>query len=153
MRGGYPLDSQGWPKTPEEVRAWYASAERWMNDRGKRSLSALGHRLWEIAAAGETIEYLPLAREFGLNHRGPRSVATFAGILSEYCEKVLGHVFLSSVIVRAGTRREPHPRGLPGPGGWWDGAPSSDSERIRWALERQATVWRYCSTHQNPFSA
>jgi hypothetical protein len=124
-----------------------------MADRGKRRLSALGHRLWEIAAAGETIAYRPLAKEFNLNHRGPRSVAVFSAIVSEYCEKVMHHVFLSSIIVNANSRAGAHPKGLPGPGGWWNGAPKTEPERVRWALDRQAKVWEYCSTHPNPFSA
>lgn len=152
MTGEYPFDNESWPTTPAEAERWYNAAERWMEERGKRPLTAIGHRLWEIAARRETVEYRPLAKEFGLNHRGPRSVAVFSGILSEYCVRVMGSVFLSSIIVKAGSRKEPHPKGLPGPGGWWDDAPRDEQERVSWALNRQSEVWDYCSSHPNPFS-
>jgi hypothetical protein len=147
------LDISRWPEHPGEVRVYYEAGEKWMADRGKRRLSALGHRLWEVAAARDTISYSTLAKEFALSHRGPYGVGMWSGLLSEYSEKILGLVFLSSIIVNADSRTGAHPKGLPAPGGWWDGAPKTEPERVSWALNRQAKVWDYCSTHPNPFSA
>jgi hypothetical protein len=152
MTGGVPLDPQGWPETPEEVRVWYHAGEKWMAERGKRRLSALAHRLWEIAAAGETIEYTPLAKEFNLAHRGTYSVAWWSGLVSAYSEQVMGHVFLSAVVVNASSKSAAYPKGLPG-SGYNSHEARTKAERIREGLQGQAKAWEYCSTHPNPFPA
>lgn len=141
-----------WTEHPGEVREYYDFGERWMAKRGKPRLSALGYRLWEIAAANGTITYSALAAEFELGRRGRFGVGMFSGLVAAYCETVMGHVFLSCVLVKAGSQTADHPKGLPAEGGWWNGAPVAGPSRVKWALERQARVWTYCSTHPNPFA-
>jgi hypothetical protein len=145
------LNPSGWTEHPESIAAYHAAGERWMAARAKKRLASLGSRLWEVAAARGTVTYSNLAGEFAVGRRGKYGVGMWAGLVSEYCRSVMGHVFLSCVIVNAGTQTRAHPMGVPAPGGWWDGLPETQPERTLWALDRQKVVWDYCSSHPDPF--
>jgi hypothetical protein len=145
-----PLDLNDWPVTPDEIQQWYESGENWMASHGKRRLSALGHRLWEVASARDTIEYLPLASEFDLPHHGNYNVGWWSGLVSDYCWKVMGHVYLSAVLVTKESKSPEHPKGVPARG-YYSEESRTPEQKKREVLDEQKEVWDYCSTHPNPF--
>ncbi len=148
-----PLDPFAWPaNTPNVTRAWYEAGIRWMRDHGKPSLPTLGHRLWETAAKRRTITYGELGPQFKLSPRGNaiNGIGWWAGLVSQYCDVVMGHVYLSAVLVARSTMTWDHPQGIPARG-FYSESVRTAKDREREALDLQAEVWAHCSRHPNPF--
>jgi hypothetical protein len=145
-----PLDPSKWPTTKDEIRAWYEAGDKWIAAHHKKPLRALGRRLWEIASKGRTIEYKALAEEFDLSPHGWYGVGFWAGLVSDYCDQIMDHEYLSAVLVSKASKTRAHPKGLPSYGYNSDEAVTK-ADRVREDVQGQAEVWAYCSSHANPF--